>query len=186
MASSGSLKSDQAGPGSAPASEKARVCRSQPAIGDCAASISSGVMPSKKLYLALCSRTWSRHSQRQAPGPSKSPGTSGARNSPGSRQPRTPQRFAAPSTRPCNRPDFVANASSSPQPLYIEAMRDASTGPVAAEMRRRLEAALAPTVLSLTDDSEQHRGHGGYNPAGETHFAPGAGKGPLPGKRGGE
>jgi BolA protein len=49
-------------------------------------------------------------------------------------------------------------------------MRDASTGPVAAEMRRRLEAALAPTVLSLTDDSEQHRGHGGYNPAGESHF----------------
>jgi len=37
-------------------------------------------------------------------------------------------------------------------------------------MRRRLEAALAPTVLSLTDDSEQHRGHGGYNPAGESHF----------------
>lgn len=45
-----------------------------------------------------------------------------------------------------------------------------STGPVAAEMRRRLEAALAPTILSLTDDSEAHRGHGGHNPAGESHF----------------
>ena len=50
-------------------------------------------------------------------------------------------------------------------------MREASTGPVAAEMHRRLEAALAPTVLALRDDSEQHRGHGGYNPAGESHFS---------------
>ncbi len=50
-------------------------------------------------------------------------------------------------------------------------MREASTGPIAAEMRRRLETALAPTVLALSDDSEQHRGHGGYNPAGESHFS---------------
>ena len=50
-------------------------------------------------------------------------------------------------------------------------MNEACTGPVAAEMRRRLEAALQPTVLSLTDDSEKHRGHGGYNPAGESHFS---------------
>ena len=45
-----------------------------------------------------------------------------------------------------------------------------STGPVAAEMIRRLEAALAPSTVNLVDDSEQHRGHGGYNPAGESHF----------------
>lgn len=50
-------------------------------------------------------------------------------------------------------------------------MNDACTGPVAAEMRRRLEAALNPTLLTLTDDSEQHRGHGGYNPEGESHFS---------------
>ena len=50
-------------------------------------------------------------------------------------------------------------------------MSEASTGPVAAEMIRRLEAALSPTVLALSDDSEQHRGHGGYNPAGESHFS---------------
>ncbi len=49
-------------------------------------------------------------------------------------------------------------------------MTDDCTGPVAAEMRRRLEAALDPTALMLTDVSEQHRGHGGYNPAGESHF----------------
>ena len=50
-------------------------------------------------------------------------------------------------------------------------MHEASTGPVAAEMRRRLEAALQPTLVTLTDDSERHRGHGGYNPAGESHFS---------------
>ena len=44
-----------------------------------------------------------------------------------------------------------------------------ATGPVATEMRRRLEA-LQPTRLELTDDSEKHRGHGGYNPEGESHF----------------
>jgi BolA family transcriptional regulator, general stress-responsive regulator len=50
-------------------------------------------------------------------------------------------------------------------------MGEASTGPIAAEMTRRLEAALAPTILALSDESEQHRGHGGYNPAGESHFS---------------
>ena len=46
-----------------------------------------------------------------------------------------------------------------------------STGPVAAEMERRLRTALEPTYLALVDDSEKHRGHGGYNPAGESHFS---------------
>ena len=46
-----------------------------------------------------------------------------------------------------------------------------STGPIAAEIERRLKAALEPTRLALTDDSEKHRGHGGYNPAGESHFS---------------
>jgi BolA protein len=45
------------------------------------------------------------------------------------------------------------------------------TGPVAAEMLRRLNSSLAPTRIELVDDSEQHRGHGGYNPAGESHFS---------------
>lgn len=45
-----------------------------------------------------------------------------------------------------------------------------ATGPVATEMRRRLES-LGPTKLELADDSEKHRGHGGYNPAGESHFS---------------
>jgi len=45
------------------------------------------------------------------------------------------------------------------------------TGPVAAEMLRRLNSVLSPTRIGLVDDSEQHRGHGGYNPAGESHFS---------------
>jgi BolA protein len=37
-------------------------------------------------------------------------------------------------------------------------------------MGRRLNSALSPSAIALIDDSEQHRGHGGYNPAGESHF----------------
>ena len=46
-----------------------------------------------------------------------------------------------------------------------------ATGPVATEMLRRLNSALSPTRISLIDDSENHRGHGGYNPSGESHFS---------------
>jgi len=46
-----------------------------------------------------------------------------------------------------------------------------ATGPVATEMLKRLNSALSPTRIELTDDSEKHRGHGGYNPAGESHFS---------------
>ena len=49
-------------------------------------------------------------------------------------------------------------------------MNAQETGPVATEMLRRLNSALTPTRVELIDDSEQHRGHGGYNPAGESHF----------------
>ena len=50
-------------------------------------------------------------------------------------------------------------------------MNAQTTGPVATEMLARLNSALSPTEIELTDDSEQHRGHGGYNPAGESHFS---------------
>ena len=50
-------------------------------------------------------------------------------------------------------------------------MNAQETGPVATEMLRRLNSALSPTRIDLTDNSEQHRGHGGYNPAGESHFS---------------
>ena len=50
-------------------------------------------------------------------------------------------------------------------------MNAAATGPVATEILERLRAELAPARMELSDDSEQHRGHGGYNPAGESHFS---------------
>ena len=50
-------------------------------------------------------------------------------------------------------------------------MNAQKTGPVATEMLARLNLALSPTSIELVDDSEQHRGHGGYNPAGESHFS---------------
>jgi BolA family transcriptional regulator, general stress-responsive regulator len=50
-------------------------------------------------------------------------------------------------------------------------MDTTATGPVATEMLRRLHSALSPSHVDLTDDSEQHRGHGGYNPSGESHFS---------------
>ena len=37
-------------------------------------------------------------------------------------------------------------------------------------MLSRLNSALSPTAIDLIDASEQHRGHGGSNPAGESHF----------------
>ena len=49
-------------------------------------------------------------------------------------------------------------------------MNAASIGPVAREMLRRLSSSLSPSHVELVDDSEQHRGHGGHNPAGESHF----------------
>ena len=50
-------------------------------------------------------------------------------------------------------------------------MNAQTTGPVASEMLSRLGSALSPTRVELIDDSEKHRGHGGYNPAGESHFS---------------
>ncbi len=46
-----------------------------------------------------------------------------------------------------------------------------ATGPVATEILRLLNSALSPTFVELVDDSEQHRGHGGHNPSGESHFS---------------
>ena len=44
------------------------------------------------------------------------------------------------------------------------------TGPVAAEIARRLTSALSPAYLAVIDDSEKHRGHGGHDARGESHF----------------
>ena len=38
------------------------------------------------------------------------------------------------------------------------------------EIRLALEAAFVPTELEVVDDSESHRGHGGYQEGGESHY----------------
>jgi BolA protein len=42
--------------------------------------------------------------------------------------------------------------------------------PVATAMRRKLEAALAPSMLEIDDDSAKHAGHVGARVGGESHF----------------
>jgi BolA protein len=49
-------------------------------------------------------------------------------------------------------------------------MSEALSGPVAAEITRRLTEALDPTHLQVIDDSEKHRGHAGHDERGESHF----------------
>ncbi len=49
-------------------------------------------------------------------------------------------------------------------------MSEHLTGPVAAEITRRLTQALDPTRLQVIDDSDKHRGHAGHDPRGESHF----------------
>jgi BolA family transcriptional regulator, general stress-responsive regulator len=41
---------------------------------------------------------------------------------------------------------------------------------VAAAIRQRLTAALAPARLDLVDESARHAGHAGARPQGESHF----------------
>ncbi|PKR88144.1 BolA family transcriptional regulator [Pleomorphomonas diazotrophica] len=51
----------------------------------------------------------------------------------------------------------------------------ASLTPPASTRKSRIEAALlaelSPSHLSVIDDSERHRGHGGWREGGETHYA---------------
>lgn len=41
---------------------------------------------------------------------------------------------------------------------------------IADEIHARLDTAFAPHALEVVDDSEKHRGHGGWREGGETHF----------------
>ncbi len=41
---------------------------------------------------------------------------------------------------------------------------------VADRIREKLIAAFAPQALEVIDESERHRGHGGWREGGETHF----------------
>jgi len=49
-------------------------------------------------------------------------------------------------------------------------MSELPTGPVAAEISRRLQAALSPDLLVVTNDSDKHRGHAGHDGSSESHF----------------
>lgn len=49
-------------------------------------------------------------------------------------------------------------------------MSAAITGPVAAEIEKRLRAALAPSRLAVINDSGKHHGHAGDDGSGESHF----------------
>ncbi len=42
--------------------------------------------------------------------------------------------------------------------------------PIAHEIERLLEAALAPTLLVVTNDTANHHGHAGDDGSGESHF----------------
>lgn len=44
------------------------------------------------------------------------------------------------------------------------------TGIRADQLEQKLRAAFAPTRLEVIDESEQHRGHGGWREGGGTHF----------------
>lgn len=46
----------------------------------------------------------------------------------------------------------------------------ATENDMAGTIRRKLTAAFAPDRLEVIDESEQHRGHGGWREGGQTHF----------------
>jgi BolA protein len=43
-------------------------------------------------------------------------------------------------------------------------------GPVTDAIRRKLEAAFAPSRLDIVDDSDKHHGHAGHREGGQSHF----------------
>ena len=43
-------------------------------------------------------------------------------------------------------------------------------GEVTKRIEKSLNDALSPVHLEIIDDSEMHRGHGGYREGGESHF----------------
>lgn len=43
-------------------------------------------------------------------------------------------------------------------------------GPVAKQITQKLKAAFEPQALSVIDESNQHHGHAGAHPSGESHF----------------
>ncbi len=55
-------------------------------------------------------------------------------------------------------------------PIVGPALRTAPADAVAAQIRAKLTAAFAPSLLEIEDESHLHAGHGGWRPGGATHF----------------
>lgn len=53
----------------------------------------------------------------------------------------------------------------------VQDKRGASPMHMKKQIESKLSAAFDPESLTVTDDSEAHRGHGGWRPGGETHFS---------------
>ncbi len=43
-------------------------------------------------------------------------------------------------------------------------------GPIGKILEQKLKAAFKPTLLRVIDESNQHHGHAGAHPSGESHF----------------
>jgi BolA family transcriptional regulator, general stress-responsive regulator len=43
-------------------------------------------------------------------------------------------------------------------------------GPIGAILQTKLNATFQPTLLEVIDESNQHHGHAGAHPSGESHF----------------
>lgn len=49
-------------------------------------------------------------------------------------------------------------------------LMEAAAEAVAAQIRAKLEAAFSPDSIDLEDESDRHKGHGGWRPGGATHY----------------
>jgi len=49
-------------------------------------------------------------------------------------------------------------------------MKDEAKMTMASQIETKLTAEFAPEFLEVIDESEHHRGHGGWREGGETHF----------------
>jgi BolA family transcriptional regulator, general stress-responsive regulator len=43
-------------------------------------------------------------------------------------------------------------------------------GPIGKKLEQKLDTAFQPTFLRVIDESNQHHGHAGAHPSGESHF----------------
>jgi BolA protein len=72
--------------------------------------------------------------------------------------------------------DFFIGSNRTLRPLRFSALTSASTRRktprmlVKEDITRKLQDAFAPDSVEVIDESEQHHGHAGHRPGGQTHF----------------